>query len=618
MGSSTLLAADESTRVLFGDTHVHTSYSFDAYLFGNQTADPDTAYRYAKGKPVIHPYHRARLQIGTPLDFLVVADHAEYMGVMRAIRNGTAVYEKLGPIDSIRRWIAIYMLNRAIDNPEKGAAFFESLIAKPAKNPDGNPIEDPNYQPPGGGDESVFGDTTKTETTAWHEIVAAAERHNEPGKFTTLLGWEWSSIPTGVNLHRVVFSPDGADKAHQYLPFGCDQSEYPEDLWQWLSETEARTGARFVAIPHNSNISKGYMFAETTLKGTPISADYAQTRVSWEPVAEITQNKGDSETYPILSPDDEFADFERYKSYIEQGSDRRKYVASAGDFIRPALKRGLAIEEKTTVNPYKFGLIGSTDTHIAIASAEEDNFSSKIPVFSTPETMRRNPHDENRTNGWYLSASGLAAVWAKENTREEIYAAFKRKEVYGTTGPRIKVRFFGGWSFKADDVDSNRMAEIGYAKGVPMGGDLPHNNNGTAPQFLIRVLKDPDGANLDRVQVIKGWLDAAGQTQEQVFNVAWSGSRKLDARGKLPAVGNTVDLTVPSYENSIGSSELSTFWVDPTFKPEQRAFYYVRVLQIPTPRHSLYDAVALQIPPPEEGPATIQERAYTSPIWYTP
>ena len=505
-----------------------------------------------------------------------------------------------------------------MDDRDKGRAFFESLTAKPAENPGGNPLKDPNYRPPGGGQKSVFGDTTKTETTAWHEIVAAAERHNEPGNFTSLIGWEWSSIPTGANLHRVVFTPDGVDIANQFLPFGCDQSEYPEDLWQWLSETEARTGARFVAIPHNSNISKGYMFAETTLKGKPITADYARTRVSWEPVAEITQNKGDSETYPTLSPDDEFADFERYRSYIEQGSDRRKYVARAADFIRPALKRGLAIEEKTGVNPYRFGVIGSTDTHTAIASAEEDNFSSKIPVFSTPETMRRNPHDENSTNGWYLSASGLAAVWAKENTREEIYAAFKRREVYATTGPRMKVRFFGGWNFEASDVDSNKMAEIGYAKGVPMGGDLTRNNDGTAPQFLIRVVKDPKGANLDRVQVIKGWLDATGQSHEQVFNVAWSDSRKLDAQGKLPAVGNTVDLTVPSYKNSIGSPELSTLWTDPTFEPEQRAFYYVRVLQIPTPRHSLYDAVALQIPPPEEGPATIQERAYTSPIWYAP
>ncbi len=616
--SSSAVVAGEPTRVFFGDTHVHTSYSFDAYLLRNQTADPDTAYRYAKGLPVIHPYHRARLQIETPLDFLVVADHAEYMGLMRAIRTGTAQHEKLGPIDSIKRWIAIYLLNRAIDNPEKGVAFFDSLIAKPAKNPGGNPLEDPNYKAPGGGQGSIFGDTTATETIAWHEIIAAAERHNEPGRFTTLMGWEWSSIPTGANLHRVVFTPDGADKARQFLPFGCDQSEYPEDLWQWLSDTEARTGTRFVAIPHNSNISKGYMFAETTLRGKPITADYARTRLSWEPVVEVTQVKGDSETYPTLSPDDEFADFESYKSYIEQESDRNRYVAAAADFIRPALKRGLALEEQIGVNPYKFGLIGSTDTHSGISSFEENNFSGKIPVFSTPETMRRVPHDANRSNGWYMSASGLAAVWAMANTREEIYAAFKRREVYATTGPRMKVRFFGGWDFGANDVDAENLAVIGYAKGVPMGGDLMRSTGGEAPRFLIRAVKDPKGANLDRVQMIKGWIDSSGQPREQVFNVAWSAGRKLDAEGRLPAVGNTVDLTVPSYKNSIGAPELSTLWIDPTFKPDQRAFYYVRVLQIPTPRHSTYDAVALQIPPPEEGPAIIQDRAYTSPIWYTP
>jgi hypothetical protein len=618
MGLSLTAAANEKTRVFFGDTHLHTSYSIDAYLAGNHTADPDTAYRWAKGMPVIHPYHRARVQIETPLDFLVVADHAEFMGVMRAIRNDTVVLEELGLIDSLIRWVGIYLLNRAIDDPDEGYKFFRTLLAEPAKNHGGDPMDDPNYKQPGGERGSIFGDTTATETTVWHEIIDAAERHNEPGKFTSLIGWEWSSIPTGINLHRVIFTPDGADKARQFLPFGCDQSEYPEDLWNWLADTETRTGTRFVAIPHNSNISKGYMFAETTLKGKPITADYARIRANWESVVEVTQIKGDSETYPTFSPDDEFADFESYKSYIEKGSDRRNYVPRAGDFIRPALKRGLAMEEQTGVNPYKFGMIGSTDAHTGVSSAEEPNFLGKLARDSRPETKRRQPYDPNVSNGWYMSASGLAAVWAAENTREEIYAAFKRKEVYATTGPRMTVRFFGGWDFQSDDISSRKMAEIGYTKGVPMGGDLTHDYNGKTPQFLIWAVKDPKGANLDRVQVIKGWVDQAGQLQEQVFNVAWSDGRELNAQGKLPAVGNTVDVTVPSYDNSIGASQLSTLWIDPVFNPDQRAFYYVRVLQIPTPRHSLYDAVALQIPPPEEGPATIQERAYTSPIWYTP
>jgi hypothetical protein len=614
VGFSTMVVAAEPTRLLFGDTHVHTSYSFDAFVLGNQSADPDTAFRWAKGLPVIHPGNRARVQINTPLDFLVVADHAEFMGVIRAISNETVELAPLGPIDTVKRWVSIFLLNRAIKDFEKGKDFFKSVMAKPEMDHGGDPLKDPNYKPPG----VVFGDTTKTETTAWHETIAAAERHNDPGKFTTLHGWEWSSLPTGANLHRVVFTPDGADKAKQFLPFGCDQSEYPEDLWQWLEETQARTGARFVAIPHNSNISKGYMFAETTLKDKPITADYARRRVDWEPVVEVTQKKGDSETFPTLSPDDEFADFETFRFYIEQGADRRNYVDRAGDYIRPALKRGLAIEEKIGVNPYKFGLIGSTDSHTGLSSHEEPNFWGGFGRDSRPENKRPDPYNPNVTNGWYMSASGLAAVWAKENTREEIYAAFKRKEVYATTGSRLRVRFFGGWDFKSGDVDSKKMAEIGYTKGVPMGGDLTRADSGKTPRFLIRAVKDPKGANLDRVQVIKGWLDRAGKQREKVFNVAWSGGRKLDTKGKLPAVGNTVDLTVPTYTNSIGEPELSVLWSDPTFDADQRAFYYVRVLQIPTPRHSTYDAVALQIPPPQEGPATIQERAYTSPIWYTP
>ena len=617
-GSNANVGAAEPTRVLFGDTHVHTNYSFDAFVIGNQTADPDTAFRWAKGLPVIHPYHRARVQINTPLDFLVVADHAEYLGVMRAISNETAELEPLGPIDTVKRWVAIYLLKRAMNDFEKGKAFFGSLMAKPEMDHGGNPMEDENYRTPGGGQTSVFGDTTKVKAAAWHEIIDAAERHNEPGTFTTLHGWEWSAIPTGAGLHRVIFTPDGADIARQFLPFDCYQSEYPEDLWQWLEETQARTGARFVSIPHNSNISKGYMFAKTTLRDKPMTADYARRRVGWEPVVEVTQTKGDAEAYPMFSPDDEFADFETYKSYIEKDSDRRKYVARVGDYIRPALKRGLTIEQETGVNPYKFGLIGSTDSHTGLSSPEEPNFWGAQGRDSMPETKRPESYNPNATNGWYMSASGRAAVWAKENTREEIYAAFMRKEVYATTGPHIRVRFFGGWDFKASDINAQKLAEIGYKQGVPMGGDLTRTDSSKVPRFLIQAVKDPGGANLDRVQVIKGWVDAAGKKREKIFNVAWSRERELDARGKLPAVGNTVDLSVPSYENSIGAAQLSTLWTDPTFNPDQRAFYYLRVLQIPTPRHSTYDAVALQIQPPKEGPATIQERAYTSPIWYTP
>lgn len=614
-------SADEPTQLLWGDTHLHTSYSFDAFLNQNRSADPDTAYRWAKGLPVIHPYHRAKVQAETPLDFLVVADHAEMMGVMRAIESDTAELEDLGVIGNLKRWFAIRVLRQAMESETEGSDVFVSLLPKRAENPSGDPVQD------AGGDvmtNPVFGDTTKTETTAWNEIVDAAERHNEPGKFTTLIGWEWSSIPTGANLHRVVFTPDGGDVAKQFLPYGSDQSQYPQALWQWLEETQKRTGARFIAIPHNSNISKGYMFAETTLKNEPMDLDYIKTRMKWEPVAEVTQIKGDSETHPAVSPNDEFADFETYAHYIQQ--EKEAYVAQQGDYVRGGLKRGLAIEQSLGANPYKFGMIGSTDAHTGIASAEEDNFWGKLALDSTPETKKLFPEQEEGVglknmgpNGWSMSASGLAAVWAKDNTRDEIFAAFQRKEVYATTGPRIQVRLFGGWEFPNNAEQAENLADIGYDHGVPMGGDLKREDaKNRSPQFLVHAVKDPKSANLDRVQIIKGWVDSKGQQHEQVYNVAWSDARELGADGKLPTVGNTVNLETGAYTNSIGSTQFTTVWTDPDFDVEQRAFYYVRVLQIPTPRHSLYDAIALQSEVPAEGPATIQERAYTSPIWYTP
>lgn len=607
--------AQDTTQLLFGDTHLHTSYSFDAYLNKNQTADPDTAYRWAKGQPVIHPYNRAKVKIGTPLDFLVVSDHAELMGVMRALNMGTAEQEDLGWWGNLKAWFAVMMINRAIEGGG-GGKLFNSLLPLPPENPGGDPVADPANVLPA----STFGDTLATETTAWHQIVDAAERHNKPGQFTTFIGWEWSSIPSGANLHRIVFTPDAGDKAKQFVPFGSDQSQYPEDLWQFLEETNAKTGARFVAMPHNSNISKGYMYAETKLKGAPIDADYARRRMYWEPVSEITQIKGDSETHPVVSPDDEFADFETYTHYIQQ--EKEAYAPRPADYARSALKLGLALEQKTGVNPYQFGMIGSTDSHSGLASPEEDNFWGKFARDSTPETKRsREKLGGGDVTGWSMSASGLAAVWAKNNSREEIYAAFQRKEVYATTGPRLQLRVFGGWSFDESALQDADFAALGYQQGVPMGGNLssatrPDENR--APQMLIRAQKDPDNANLDRVQVIKGWVDLEGAQHERVYNVAWSDDRQLDANGKLPTVGNTVDLDSARYDNTIGSEQLSVLWTDPDFDPQQRAFYYVRVLQIPTPRHSLYDAVALQTPAPEEGPATLQERAYTSPVWYTP
>jgi hypothetical protein len=612
---SSVAFAEPANQLLFGDTHLHTSYSFDAYLNKNESADPDTAYRWAKGLPVIHPYHRARVQIETPLDFLVVSDHAELMGVMRVLHNDTAELEDLGWWGNLKRWFMLIMLVRSIDSGDAVETFNAFLPAKP-EGPVGDPVADPSNAAMMHG-LSPFGDTLATETSAWHEIVDAAEHHNEPGVFTSLIGWEWSSIPTGANLHRIVFTPDGADKAKQFVPYGSDQSQYPEDLWQWLEDTQARTGARFMAMPHNSNVSKGYMYAETTLKGEPIDEAYARTRMKWEPISEVTQIKGDSETHPDVSPEDEFADFETFPYYLQ--SYPEDYVATKADYMRSALKTGLSLEQKIGVNPYQFGVIGSTDSHSGLASPDEENFWGKFARDSTPGTKRSDDKlGGSGSTGWSMSASGLAAAWTRGNTREEIFAAFQRREVYATTGTRLKVRMFAGWQFDPAAVDSIEFAEVGYRDGVPMGGMLSQAADGAAPQLIIRAEKDPNNANLDRLQVVKGWLDDTGMEREQVFDVAWSGTRELDAQGKLPAVGNSVDLDTGSYDNSIGAASLATLWLDPDFDPSQRAFYYVRVLQIPTPRHSLLDSIALQSELPEEGPATIQERAYTSPIWYNP
>ena len=609
-----MATAEPVKNVYFGDTHLHSSYSFDAFLNNNHSADPDTAYRWAKGQPVIHPYNRARVQIDTPLDFLVVSDHAEMLGVMRAVHEDNFIKEDLGWIGNIKRWYSFWLMNRAIDS-NTGLQFFSQFLPQnPTIESHSDPVQHPDNNI---SDLAIFGDTSKTSILAWHDNVETAERHNDPGTFTSLLGWEWSSIPMGANLHRIVISPDGAEKGKQFLPYGSDQSQYPEDLWQWLDETQQETGARFLAIPHNSNISKGYMFDDTTLRGDPITAEYARRRMQWEPVVEVTQIKGDSETRSDFSPEDEFADFENYDYYIQVGQ-KNDYKASAADYIRPALKRGLSIGQQVGVNPYKFGLIGSTDAHTGLSTSEEGNFWGKMASDSTPETKER-LGVQMRSNGWNMSASGIAAVWAEENTREAIYAAFKRKEVYATSGPRLRVQMFAGWDFPEGAESSESFSVIGSQFGVPMGGDLTAgDNDGKAPVFLLRAVKDPLGANLDRLQVVKGWIDSVGQQQEKVYNVAWSDDRQLDASGNLSPVGNTVNLSSGRYDNSIGQPEFSLRWTDPDFDPQQSAFYYVRVLQIPTPRNGLLDSLALELDEPPRGAKTIQERAYSSPIWYQP
>ncbi|WP_423895652.1 DUF3604 domain-containing protein [Candidatus Pelagadaptatus aseana] len=602
---------DESKQLLFGDTHLHTSLSFDAFLNSNRSAGPETAYRWAKGLPVIHPFTKARVQINEPLDFLVIADHAEGMGFVKSYIQDDVALPDLGWWGNLKRWIALQVLTNAMEDEQDGSDVFASVLPKAPAKVGGDPVQDANNSL-----EDALGDTSVIETHVWHQSVDAAERHNQPGVFTTFAGWEWSSIPVGANLHRVVFTPDGPDKTKQFLPYGSDDSQYPQDLWAWLQQLEQRDGTRFLAIPHNSNISKGYMFAETTLKGEPMTADYAQVRMKWEPVVEITQYKGDSETHPDLSPDDEFADFETYKHYIQQIV--KSYKVAKADYVRSGLMTGLTLEAQTGVNPFQFGLIGSTDSHTGLAAYEEPNYWGKFGRDSIPSAKTNDGIVAGGPSGWDMGAQGLAAVWATENTRDAIFAAFKRREVYATTGPRMKVRLFAGWDFTEADLASPDFARIGYRKGVPMGSHLVGHKEGETPRFMIRAVKGPNNANLDRVQVIKGWLDASGQVQEKVYDVAWSGERTLDAAGKLPPVGNTVNLTDGRYDNRIGSAELVALWQDPEFDATERAFYYVRVLQIPTARHSTLDAIALGVKPSVRHPQTIQERAYTSPVWYSP
>ena len=598
----------QQRELLWGDTHLHTSNSFDAFLNRNMSADPETAYRFAQGIPVVHPLHRARMQIGTPLDFLVVADHAEYLGVIRRVYFNGLPLENDGLIDKLKGWYAEWELRRLVDERE-GSDLFVQLLPHKA-----DPVTAAAAHQVGNGQEIPH--AAELVQSTWNSATELADKYYQPGRFTTLIGWEWSSLPGGANLHRVVFTSADSEVARKFLPYGSDQSLYPEDLWAFLDRTSGETGAEFIAIPHNSNISKGFMFAETTLRGEAFTPEYAQTRIRWEPVVEATQIKGDSETHPAISPNDEFADFETYPYYIQQ--EREEYRPQEGDFVRGALKRGLRLEQKLGINPYRFGLIGSTDSHTGLSTAEENNFGGKLAIDGTPET--KSPRNEHAVisgaTGWSMSASGLAAVWAEDNTRESIMAAFKRREVYATTGPRIRLQVFGGFDFTAADLQQD-LAQIGYARGVPMGGELKQSSD-SAPTLLVVALKDPLEANLDRIQVVKGWVDAGGESHEQVYDVAWAGERQADADGHLPAVGNTVDLGTGKTADTIGAAQLSAAWSDPDFDPAQSAFYYVRVLQIPTARHTLLDALALKLDKPPEGALTIQERAYSSPIWYEP
>jgi hypothetical protein len=458
---------------------------------------------------------------------------------------------------------------------------------------------------------------------AWRTYTALADEYNEPGRFTALIGYEWTAIG-GFNLHRNIIFRGDSSVANRTVPFSQFDSQNPEDLWRHLDMFQNDTGAEVLTISHNGNLSNGRQFTLETFNGKPLTREIAELRIRMEPLVETTQIKGDSEAHPFLSPDDEFADYETWDRSNLDGTELKTKDMLQWEYTREALKVGLALESQLGVNPYKLGQIGSTDAHTALTAVEEDNFFGKHSGVE-PEPHRwehiviESPKDPDLTvYGWQQAASGYAGVWATENTREEIFDAMKRKEVYATTGSRIVVRFFGGWDFEASDAQSRMPAGAGYSKGVPMGGDLSKAPASKSPSFLVAAMKDPFSGNLDRIQIIKGWLDSSGKRMEKVYDVAWSGDRKKGSNGKVPAVGNTVDIANATWSNSIGSPELITVWTDPDFDAKERAFYYARVIEIPTPRWTAYEAMRFGVQMDAKVPMTTQERAYTSPIWYTP
>lgn len=582
-------ARNKSTNVYWGDTHLHTRMSADAYTMHTRLT-PDDAYRFARGEVVVADNDMpARLR--RPLDFLAVSDHAEYLGIYARLEQGDP---QLGAWEIGQRW-AGYLRNN--ENDKLGIEFADAIQST-----------DPKYQLPDGLRSSI-----------WKDAALTADKYNTPGLFTAFVAYEWTSMVSGDNLHRVVLFRDDAETAGAVLPFTAQHSLDPEDLWHALADYEQETGGQVMAIAHNGNVSNGRMFSPNRESGQPLDEDYARLRSRWEPVYEVTQVKGDGETHPYLSAEDEFADFERWDEGNITLTARKKPEMLQYEYARSALREGLRHEENLGINPFKFGLIGSTDSHTALSTAEEDNFFGKF-ADDEPSADRTNLKMAHVLQEiWKLNASGLAAVWAENNTREALFDAMKRREVYASTGPRIQVRFFGGWDFATKDLVRPDYAEESYRKGVPMGGDLTRVDSEKSPNFLVIAVKDPDGANLDRVQIIKGWLDAEGKTHEKIHNVALSDGRKVNRRtGKAPAVGNTVDVANATYTNDIGATELATVWTDPDFDADQRAFYYVRVLQIPTPRWTAYDAKYFGVAISEKAPMVVQDRAYTSPIWYTP
>lgn len=588
------------SRPLWGDTHLHTAMSMDAGAFGNRLGVRE-AYQFARGDEVTSSTGLP-VKLSRPLDFIVVADHSDNMGFFPDLFAG-APHILSDPKG--KEWYDRIQAGEGVDVALELIGLFSQ----------GNFPEALMYTP-----------DSRPYKSAWKQTVEAAEEYNEPGQFTAFIGYEWTSLDKGNNLHRVVIYRDNADKALQMVPYTTvapQGSTDPLDLYKWLTTFEDKTGGDVLAIAHNGNLSNGVMFPiDTQFTGRKLDGTYVTQRANWEPLYEATQIKGDGEAHPYLSPEDEFANYETWDIGNLDASQAKTDDMLAGEYAREALKRGLVLEERLGTNPYKFGMIGSTDSHTSLATAQEDNFFGKHSgAEPSPERMSHPfmETDVGTIYGWQQVSSGLAAVWAPENTRDSIFDAMERKEVYGTTGSRMAVRFFGGWNYTDEDLNSRTPAFAGYTKGVPMGGDLAAKpGDADAPSFMVYALRDPVGANLDRIQIIKGWLDKDGKTQENVYDVAWSGDRKPGPNGKVPPVGNTVDAQKANFTNTIGASELGAVWTDPDFNPAQKAFYYARVIEIPTPRWSTYDAFRFGIDIPEGAPVSTQERAYTSPIWYTP
>ncbi len=590
-------------RPLWGDSHLHTDLSMDAGLFGNRLP-PSEAYRFARGEEVVSSTGQA-VRLSRPLDWLVIADHSDGMGMVGDIIDGKP---ELLSYEQARRW------NQGMSEGGDAAVAAAIDLIETFSQAKMDPEMFALYSP-----------GSKIYKNLWEKVIDDAEAFNDPGRFTAFIGFEWTSLVKGANMHRVVIMRDGPTRARQVVPYTTQApvgSPNPRDLWKYLTNYEEKTQGEILAIAHNGNLSNGIMFPlEAQWEGTKLDETYVNERIKWEPLYEITQIKGDGEAHPFLSPDDEFADYENWDIGNLDVSEAKTDDMLAGEYAREALKRGLAIEAKLGTNPYKFGIVGATDSHTSLATADEDNFFGKHTGYEPKASRMSHPFMENENGkimGWQMVASGLGAVWATENTREAIFDAMQRKEVYGTTGPRMRVRLFGGWDFTKQDLNSRIPALLGYQKGVPMGGDLRvMPETAKAPSFMVYALRDPEGANLDRIQMVKGWLDAEGKTREKIYEVVWGGERAV-VNGKLPPVGNTVDVANANWKNTIGAAELAVVWTDPDFDAKQKAFYYARVLEIPTPRWSTYDAFRFGVDLPEGIPTSTQERAYTSPIWYTP